>query len=72
MAANHCDVVVRGDHAYIYYCCHLSRPRLQPGERPGPRPDGLSPNTTFIQVAELRCEDGRTITCDRNAVTVIY
>nr|MCR4824455.1 glycosyl hydrolase [Bacteroidales bacterium] len=69
VAGNHCDVVVRGDRAYIYYFAHLSRPR---GQQPGtPRRDGLSPNTTFIQVAELRCEDGRTITCDRNAVTVV-
>ena len=71
IAGNHCDVVVRGDCAYIYYFCHLSRPRTAPGQRPGPRADGLSPNTTFIQVAELLCEDGRTITCDRNAVTVV-
>ena len=68
---NHCDVVVRGDHAYIYYFCHLSRPRPEPGQRPGPRADGLSPNCTFIQVAELQCEDGRTLTCDRNAPTII-
>ena len=70
-AANHCDVIVRGDRAYIYYFCHLPRQRTEPGQRPGPRTDGLSPNTTFIQVAELLCEDGRTITCDRNAVTVV-
>ena len=68
-AANHCDVVVRGEHAYIYYFVHLPRPA---GQQPGtPRRDGLSPNTTFIQVAELRCEDGRTITCQRDAVTIV-
>lgn len=76
VAANHCDVVVRGDRAYIYYFAHLSRPRRQPGAdgqpaRPAPRADGLSPNTTFIQVAELKCEDGKTLTCDRDAVTVV-
>jgi hypothetical protein len=66
---NHCDVVVHGDRAYIYYFCHLSpQPGLQRGM---PRRDGLSPNTTFIQVAELKCEDGRTLTCDRDALTVI-
>ena len=76
VAGNHCDVVVRGDRAYIYYFSRLLLPRSRQGAdgqpaRPAARPDGLSPNTTFIQVAELKCEDGRTLTCDRNAVTVI-
>ena len=63
------DLVLHGDRAYIYYFAHLSRPR---GQRPGAaRPDGLSPNTTFIQVAELRCDDGKTLTCHRNALTSI-
>ena len=71
VAGNHCDVVIHNGHAYIYYFCHLSRPAITPGQRPGPRADGLSPNTTFIQVAELQCEDGKTLTCDRDAVTII-
>ena len=69
VAGNHCDVVVRGDHAYIYYFTHLARFRgQQPRE---PREEGLSPFTTFIQVAELCCEDGLTLSCDRDAVTII-
>jgi hypothetical protein len=68
VAGNHGDVVVLGDRAYIFYFTHLRRFRgLQPDT---PRSEGLSPNSTFIQVAELRCEDGRTLSCDRDAPTV--
>ena len=63
VAGNHCDVVVRGDHAYIYYFTHPDRTREK-------MRNGNS-RRSLIQVAELKCEDGRTITCDRDAQTII-
>lgn len=59
--ADHCDVVVRGDRAYIYYFTHLSFEAARANPETGR-------NNTFIQVAELKlAADGRTVTVDRDA-----
>ena len=60
VAGNHCDVVVRGDRAYIYYFTHPDRKAGAMRDRSG------NPRRSLIQVAELGYEDGR-ITCDRDA-----
>ena len=59
---NHGDVVVLGDKAYLYYFSHASREEIQ---------RGTNPRRTTIQVVELFCEDGKTITCDRDKLVVI-
>ncbi|MDR1723280.1 MAG: hypothetical protein LBR84_04980, partial [Tannerella sp.] len=46
----HCDVVVSGDRAFIFYFVHQ---------------DAGKGRNTHIQVAELEYKDGK-ITCDRN------
>lgn len=66
VAGNHCDVVLVGENAYIFYFTHPDRG----ARRPGPRPEGFNPNRSLIQVAKLEC-DGKTITCDRDALCVI-
>lgn len=56
----HCDVVVQGDRAYVFYFTH-------PGRRDGaPRSDPAEQRRSSIQVTELNYEDG-IITCDRDA-----
>lgn len=66
VAGNHCDVVLHNGHAYIYYFTHLSRESAEL-----PNNADISPRSTFIQVAELKCDDGKTLTCDRDAETII-
>lgn len=66
VSGNHCDVVLHNGHAYIYYFVHPERnARLQPQDAKA------DTRRSLIQVAELLCEDGKTITCDRDALTVI-
>ena len=60
---NHCDVQVIGERAYIFYFTHPDR--AEDAAATG------NPRRSLIQVAELKCTDGRTITCDRDAQTVI-
>lgn len=55
----HCDVVVQGDRAYVFYFTH-------PGRRPGvSKGDKVEQRRSSIQVAELKIEDG-VVTCDRD------
>ena len=61
VAGNHCDVQVIGERAYIFYFTH-------PDRAPGVKGN---PCRSLIQVAELECGDGKTITCNRDAQTVI-
>lgn len=65
VAGNHCDVLVTGDRAFIFYFVHPER------DGRTSNPDGSPVNTrrSLIQVAELVC-DGKTISCDRDALTV--
>lgn len=56
----HCDVVVQGDRAYVFYFTH-------PGRRAEiPDSEEVEKRRSSIQVAELKYNDG-TITCDRDA-----
>jgi hypothetical protein len=57
----HCDVVLLNGHAYIFYFTHVTEDNLKDG-----MDSALTIRDTFIQVAELFCEDGETITCDRD------
>ena len=61
---NHCDVVVSGDRAFLFYFTH-------PGRRgPDARKDGTEQRRSSIQVVELREQDG-WLTCDRDEPTHI-
>ena len=55
----HCDVVVNGKHAYIFYFTHAGR--VEGSENPDP----YQAQRSTLQVAELEYQDS-TILCDRN------
>ena len=59
----HCDVVVNGDRAYIFYFTH-------PGRRAGAPRNFTEMRRSSIQVAELKLKDG-WLDCDRDAPTYI-
>lgn len=56
----HCDVVVNGDKAYVYYFTHPGRSKNKPAA-----PGSFDSRRSVIQVAELKYENGE-ITCDRD------
>jgi hypothetical protein len=56
----HADVVVKGDHAYLYYFTHPGRSKLNPAPA-----DSFEARRSVIQVAELHYIDGK-LTCDRD------
>lgn len=61
---NHCDVVVNGERAYLFYFTH-------PGRRgPDAKKDTTEQRRSSIQVVELREENG-WLTCDRDQPTRI-
>lgn len=60
----HCDVVVQGEHAYVFYFTH-------PGRRDEiPDTEVVEKQRSSIQVAELILKEG-CITCERNNPVVI-
>ena len=60
----HCDVVVQGDRAYVFYFTH-------PGRRDEiPESEVVEKRRSSIQVAELKFENG-VISCDRDAPCLI-
>ncbi len=61
----HCDVVVNGAKAYIYYFTHPGRSKANPAAD-----TSIASRRSVIQVAELNYTDG-TIVCDRNAKVII-
>ena len=61
----HADVIVKNNHAYIYYFTHPDRRK----DRPAPK-NSFGDKRSVIQIAELKLTNG-IITCDRNA-TVEY
>ena len=61
---DHCDVVVSGDRAFIYYFTAQSGPDFD-------KSLPFSDRRTVLQVAELHESDG-VITVDRNATTHVY
>lgn len=64
VSGNHCDVIVSGDHAYIYYFTH-------PGRALQDHPDDHVTRRSVIQVAELSLGADGWLTCDRDADCVI-
>jgi hypothetical protein len=62
---HHCDIVLSGGRAYIFYFTH-------PGRREGARGDGTEQRRSTIQVAELGLSDDGWLTCDRDAPTRIH
>jgi hypothetical protein len=61
----HCDVVVNGDRAYVFYFTH-------PGRRgDGERRDGTEQRRSSIQVVELALADDGWLACDRDQPTQI-
>ena len=62
VVANHCDVVVSGDRAYVYYFTHPGRAGADA------KKDGVEQRRSSIQVAELTLVDG-TVKCDRDVPT---
>jgi hypothetical protein len=62
VVANHCDVVVNGERAWLFYFTH-------PGRRgPDAKKDGVEQRRSSIQVVELAIKDG-TLACDRDSET---
>ncbi len=58
----HCDVVVSGERAYLFYFTH-------PGRRgPEEKQDGYEQRRSSIQVVELELKDGQLV-CDRDRPT---
>ena len=56
----HCDVVVNGDRAYVYYFTHPGRKKLNTAAA-----NSVESRRSLIQVAELEYKDGE-ILCDRD------
>ncbi len=56
----HCDVVVNGDKAYVFYFTHPGRTKLSPASS-----NSYEAKRSVIQVAELEFKNGELI-CDRN------
>lgn len=56
----HCDVVVNGEKAYIFYFTHPGRTRLAPAEA-----NTVASKRSVIQVVEIQYRDGN-LWCDRN------
>jgi hypothetical protein len=61
---SHADVLVHGDHAYIFYFVHPGRSRTAGLEMPVSMP--YAARRSSIQVAELELRDG-VLRCDRDA-----
>jgi hypothetical protein len=56
----HCDVVVQGDRAFVYYFTHPGRTKIKPAS-----PQSVEARRSLIQVAELEYNDG-VISCNRD------
>ena len=62
----HCDVIVNGDKAWVFYFTHPGRTKINPA------PDqSVAARRSVIQVAELQLKDG-TITCNRDQPAYIH
>jgi hypothetical protein len=61
----HCDVVVSGDRAYLYYFTHPGRSKASPAPE-----NSTAARRSVIQVTELRYQKGRLF-CDRNEPTYV-
>lgn len=56
----HCDVIVNGDKAWVFYFTHPGRTKINPAPN-----QSVAARRSVIQVAELQLRNG-TITCDRD------
>jgi hypothetical protein len=56
----HCDVVVNGEKAYIFYFTHPGRTKIAPAGA-----NTVAGKRSVIQVVELQFRDGN-LWCDRN------
>lgn len=56
----HCDVVVNGNKAYVFYFTHPGRTKASPAPA-----NSVAAKRSVIQVAELEWKDGE-LTCDRD------
>ena len=61
---HHCDVIVSGDRAFIFYFTHQNGPDLDPRL-------SHSEGRTVLQVAELHIKDGK-LTADRDTPTRVF
>ena len=61
----HCDVVVNGGRAYVYYFTHPGRRKDKPASR-----NSFEDKRSVVQVAELKYVNGQ-ITCDRDEPLVL-
>lgn len=61
----HCEVVVSGENAYLYYFTHPGRTKENPAAR-----NSFDDKRSVIQVVELYFKNGE-IVCDRNEETVV-
>lgn len=61
----HCDVVVSGDRAYVFYFSHPGRTKLNPAPAAS-----VAAKRSVIQVAELKFEKGE-ISCNRDEPTYL-
>ena len=64
-AGLHCDVVVQGDRAWVFYFTH-------PGRTGGNLPDNYSTRRSSLQVAELFLDADQTVFCQRDMPAYIY
>ena len=62
----HCDVVVNGDKAYVFYFTHPGRTKLSPAPS-----NSYGAKRSVIQVAELEFKNGE-LNCDRNKNVFIH
>ena len=56
----HCDVVVNDGRAFVYYCTHPGRSKINPAPK-----ESFDDKRSVIQLAELKYVNGE-ITCDRD------
>lgn len=61
----HCDVVVAGDRAYVYYFTHPGRTKLNPAPK-----NSFEAKRSVIQVVELKYVNDE-VQCDRDAPTIV-
>jgi hypothetical protein len=62
----HCDVIVNGNKAYVFYFTHPGRTKLSPAPA-----SSIAAKRSVIQVAEMTMKNGE-ITCDRDQPTLIH
>ncbi|MEO7309705.1 MAG: family 43 glycosylhydrolase [Chitinophagaceae bacterium] len=62
----HCDVIINGDRAFVYYFTHPGRNKINP-----PSKDPAAMRRSVIQLTELKYNNGE-LTCDRDEPVFIH